>query len=141
MNGRKTHFEVVPLAEIAPLLQAAPARAILSVSYDTSLARTREMLFSNAGFQVSSVLTVAEAVRECGECAFDLIVIGHSIPLKDRETLVKALRSRCTTPILALMRPNESALAGAEYFFDSTESPSLLLETVKDIFRSKNGNS
>src|SRR5258708_34332732 len=125
MNGRKTHFEVVPLAEIAPLLQAAPARAILSVSYDTSLARTREMLFSNAGFQVSSVLTVAEAVRECGECPFALIVIGHSIPLKDRETLVKALRSRFTHPILALIRPNESPPPGDEHLFDTTERPTL----------------
>ena len=141
MNGRKTNFEVVPLSVIAPLLEASTARTVLSVCYDTNLARTREMLFSSAGFQVLSALTVSEAVRACSACSFDLIVIGHSIPIKDREALVKSLRRRCAVPILALLRHGESPLAGAEYFFDSTENPALLLETVKDIFRSGNGKS
>src|SRR5690242_7750794 len=141
MNGHKMNFEVVPLSVIAPLLEAPTARAILSVSYDISLARTREMLFSSAGFQVLSALGVSEAVHACSARSFDLIVIGHSIALKDREALVKALRRRCTTPILALLRHGESPLAGSEYFFDSTENPALLLETVKNIFRSMNGKS
>lgn len=140
MNGRKTNFEVVPLSVIAPLLEAATARAILSVSYDTGLARTREMLFSSAGFRVFSALTVSEAVRASSARPFDLIVACHSIPLEDREALVKALRGHCTAPILALRRPNEPALAGSEYFFDSMDNPALLLETVKNIFRSTNGN-
>ena len=135
MNGRKTNFEVVPLSAIAPLLEAAKARAILSVSYDTSLARTREMLFTSAGFHVFSALTVSEAVRAWSARPFDLIVACHSIPLKDREALVKALRGHSTAPILALRRPNEPALAGSEYFFDATDNPALLLETVKNIFR------
>jgi len=135
MSGHKMNFEVVPLSQIAPLLQAGKPRAILSVSYDISLARTREMLFSSAGFQVLSALGVSEAVRACSARSFDLIVIGHSIPIKDRDALIKALRARCTTPILALLRPNESSLTGAEYFFDATENPARLLETVRDIFQ------
>ena len=65
---------------------------------------------------------------------FDLIVIGHSMPLKDREALVRALRLRCTTPILALTRSNEPALAGTDYSFDTAENPARLLETVQKTF-------
>ena len=76
MATRKTTFEVVPLAKIAPLLkdmevlgnaeETDPATAlhpakILSVSYDMSLAATREMLLSSAGFQVSSALAVDDS--------------------------------------------------------------------------------
>jgi hypothetical protein len=148
MSIRKTTFEVVPLADIAPLLTAhgethgAGTKAatkgarILSVTYDQSLAATREMLFASAGFQVSSVLTTKEAMQLCTTERFDLIVIGHSIPLSQRQLLVKMLRP-CDAPILALHRLGEPFLPDANYTFDSTLSPALLLETVTNILKLK----
>jgi DNA-binding NtrC family response regulator len=148
MVTRKTTFEVVKLADIAPLLrdaeilgsgeEAAPAR-ILSVTYDMSLATTREMLFASAGFQVSSVLTVGQAIQLCATESFELVVVGHSIPLAHKQWLLKELRGRCAAPVLAVTRPGESQLAGADYVFDSTESPALLLETVVNILKPKTG--
>ncbi|HXO37817.1 MAG TPA: hypothetical protein VN872_04230 [Candidatus Acidoferrum sp.] len=148
MATRKTTFEVVKLADIALLLrdaevlgngeEAAPAR-ILSVTYDMSLATTREMLFASAGFQVSSVLTVGQAIQLCDAESFELVVVGHSIPLEHKQWLLKELRGRCAAPVLAVTRPGESQLIGADYVFDSTESPALLLETVVDILRPKTG--
>lgn len=145
MATRKTTFEVVPLADIAPLLkdaqtgfEAAPQPAkILSVTYDLSLSTTREMLFSSAGFQVSSVLTIDQAIQLCAAEKFELVVVGHSIPLEQRKWLLKEVRGRCTTPVLALRRAGEPPLPGADYTFDSTESPALLLETVVNILRPK----
>ena len=152
MATRKTTFEVVPLADIAPLLKDAevlgsaeeigletapqPAK-ILSVANDMSLAITREMLFSNAGFQVSSALTVGQAIEHCAAEEFALVVVGHSIPRDQKLWLLKELRSHCTTPILAMRRPGEAPLIEADYTFDSTESPALLLETVVNILRQK----
>jgi DNA-binding response OmpR family regulator len=152
MTTRKITFEVVKLAEIAPLLRDAvmlgnaeeeefqarsqPAR-ILSVTYDMSLATTREMLFASAGFQVSSVLTIGQAIQLCGAESFELVVVGHSIPLEHKQWLLKELRGKCAVPVLAITRPGESQLAGADYVFDSTESPALLLETVVNILRPK----
>jgi len=152
MATRKTTFEVVKLAEIAPLLRdvavlgnaeekelqarSQPAR-ILSVNYDISLATTREMLFARAGFQVSSVLTVGRAIQLCATESFDLVVIGHSMPLAHKQRLLKELRGRCAAPVLAVTRPGESLLIGADYVFDSTEGPALLLETVVNILRPK----
>jgi CheY-like chemotaxis protein len=146
MATRKTTFEVVKLAEIAPLLRDAeglgssekadrettPA-SILSITYDASLAATREMLFTSVGFQVSSASTVNQALQLCANQDFDLIVIGHSMPLEQTRFLVKGLRLRCDAPLLVLQRPGESLVPGVDYVFDSTESPALLLEAVVSI--------
>jgi CheY-like chemotaxis protein len=153
MGIRKTTFEVVPLADIAPLIGDAgvlgktpeaegktapkPAR-ILSVTYDQSLAATREMLFTSVGLQVSSVLTVNQAIQLCATEQFDLIVIGHSIPQSDRQLLLQKLRS-CGAPILALHRLGEPPLTGATYIFDSMLSPALLLEMVTNILKLNSG--
>lgn len=148
MATRKTTFETVRLADIAPLIKDAevlgnveerglhPAK-ILSVSNDAILATTREMLLSTAGFQVSSALTVGQAIQLCATEEFALVVIGHSIPREQRLWLLKELRSRCTTPILAMRRPGEWPLIEADYTFDSLQSPALLLETVVNILRPK----
>jgi DNA-binding NtrC family response regulator len=136
MSIRKTHFEVIQQAEIAYLLQDSPPR-ILSLTYDPSLARTRELLFTGAGFQVSTYRDVAKAIAACKESAFDLVVLGHSISLEERKLLVKEVRSQCATPVLALVRQGEACLPDADYFFDPLESPALLLETVVKILRPK----
>jgi len=152
MATRKTTFEVVPLADIAPLLKDAevlgaaketgseaasqPAK-ILSVANDVSLAMTREMLLSRAGFQVLSALTVGQAIEHCSTEEFALVVIGHSIPRDLRQWLLKQLRGHCTAPVLAMCRPGEAPLIEADYTFDSTESPALLVEMVINIVKPK----
>src|SRR5215831_14894367 len=152
MATKKNTFEIVSLADIAPLLKGAevlgnaeetghgtalhPAK-ILSVSYDMSLATTREMLLSSAGFQVTSAFTVGQAIELCATEEFALVVIGHSIPREQRLYLLKELRSRCATPVLAFRRPGEAPLIEADYTFDSLESPARLLETVIDILKPK----
>ena len=135
MSKRKTHFEVVQQADIAPLLGDSHRNRILSLTYDPSLARTRELLLTSAGFEVSTFLDVAEAIAACKNRSFDLVVLGHSIPLAERRTLVKEVRSKCATPVLAMLRHGEPRLPEADYFFDSLENPALLLETVMKILR------
>ena len=135
MQRRRSHFEIVRQSDIAFLLQK-PARArILSITHDPSLARTRELLFSNSGFDVSSFLDTAAAIEKCRREAFDLVIVGHSIPLSERKTLVKALREAGAASILALTRLGDAPLPEADYWFDPSESPALLLETVRRILR------
>ncbi len=131
MAIRKTTFAVVKLAEIAPLLKDAeiigiaqeagakrtPAM-ILSVTHDPSLAATRKMLFTSVGFQVSSTSSMNEALELCAHEEFDLIVIGHSMPMEQTRLLVKELRLRCDTPLLVLQRPGESLVTDVDYIFD-----------------------
>ena len=130
-TARKPNFEVVPQSEVLPLREAAPSpQRIHSLSYDGSLARTREMLFLGAGFQVSTFMNTALAVQACQRESFDLIVVGHSIPLSERKSLINEVRGLCGTPILAMLRHGEAPLAGADYFFDSSQNPAYLLEMV-----------
>lgn len=152
MVTRKTTFEVVKLAEIAPLLrdaeilgnseesdrETAPAK-ILSISYDGSLAATREMLFTSVGFQVYSASTIDQAIKLCADKKFELIVIGHSMPMESRRLLIRELRRRCATPLLALQRPGETPVTGVDHVFDSTQSPARLLAEVVAIFRPESG--
>jgi len=153
MKTRKTRFEVVSLAEIAPLLgdtqpagvnQAPRPARILSVTFDRMLGATREMLFTQAGFQVTTVHTIGHGVQLCAAEPFDLVVIGHSIPIEQRELMLREVRRQCATPTLALCRHGEPPLTSADHVFDSGDSPGLLLETVIEILKSRDrkpGNS
>ena len=149
MATRKTTFEVVKLAEIAPLLRnaevlgnaektdrQADSPKILSITHDRSLAATREMLFTGVGFHVDSAFTIDQAIRLCANKKFELIVIGHSIAMESRQSLIRELRRSCaTTPLLALQRPGETPVTGVDYVFDSTQSPARLLAEVIGILR------
>lgn len=135
MNQHKNHFEVVKQTEIATLIENSQRGRILSLTYDPSLAHTREMLFAGAGFRVSTFRDVNKAIAACQASEFDLIVVGHSIPLAERRSLVKEVRELCMTPVLALLRQGEPRLPEADYYFDSSENPALLLKTVIKILR------
>jgi len=130
MRQRKSRFEVVPLAAVPHVVPGARPR-ILSITHDPSLARTRELLLSKAGYDVSSFLDPAAAIQKCQRETFDLAIVGHSIPLDQRRTLVKALRDACAIPILALTRSGEATLTDADYWCDPSEAPALFLEAVK----------
>jgi DNA-binding response OmpR family regulator len=148
MATRKTTFEVVKLDEIAPLLRdaeilgdpeeadrkTAPSR-ILSITSDPSLAVTREMLFTGVGFQVSSASTINQAIQLCAAEEFALVVICHSMPMESRRLLIRELRRRCATPLLALQHPGETPVTGVDHIFDSTQSPARLLAKVTGILR------
>src|SRR5215831_8874447 len=98
MELERRRFEVVRLAEIARVLETADGKGrtkatrpekILSVSSDEGLAMTRSMLFSGAGFQVASALTIEKAIQLCQTEPFHLVVIGHSLPANDKKSLLK----------------------------------------------------
>ena len=81
---------------------------ILSVSYDESLLRTREMLLQREGYLVISALGFSDAVEQCKNAEFDLFVLGHSIPGNDKRELIRTFRARCDAPVLALHRHGEN---------------------------------
>ena len=90
------------------------SKHILSVSYDPSLLSTREMLLSRRGYQVTSALGFTAALEACQASYFDLLIMGHSIPQKDKLRLVAVFREKCRAPILALQRYGEPALPGVD---------------------------
>jgi DNA-binding response OmpR family regulator len=90
------------------------AKRILSVSYDRPLLRTREMLLRRHGHSVTSALGFTDAVEQCENGKFDLLILGHSIPDKDKRHLITLFRGSCPAPVLALRRQGENTPDGAD---------------------------
>src|SRR4051812_5354967 len=82
---------------------------ILCISYEESLLLTRKMILEHAGYDVTPALGFAEAMERCSnDPAFDLIVMGHSLPRKDKTALISALRPTCKSPVLSVRKHGDS---------------------------------
>ena len=114
------------------LHQRRPKGRILSVSYDEALLRTRHMLLQTQGFQVISTRGFTESLPHCKRGGFDLFILGHSIPVRDKMELIHTFKAVCEAPIISLSRLiGEKKLDGADYHIEP--DPEQLLELVADI--------
>jgi CheY-like chemotaxis protein len=111
---------------------------ILSVSYDTVLLHTRQMLLEASGYSVTSAEGYVDAIKKCRAREYDLLIIGHSIPHADKESIIAELHQHCPAPVLALLRPNEPTLVGATESIE-VGKPNMLVEAVARILRSPEG--
>jgi DNA-binding response OmpR family regulator len=109
-------------------------KRILSVSYDESLLKTRKMLLQRQGYEVTSALGYVDAIQSCKPPQFDLLILGHSIPDKDKKQLMKAFRAIGPAPILALRRQGEDLPDGADAHI-YPDDISDLLKTVDSILK------
>lgn len=105
--------------------------SILSISYDESLLRTREWVLKSAGFNVTSAFGFTEALAHCRDSGFDLAIIGHSIPLKDKAVLVQQIQTHNHTRVLSLRRPGEEPLPGVDHSIEPSLGPEALIEAVQ----------
>ena len=127
------------LKKARPSLESASRgetdKPILSISYEQSLLLTREMLLSDAGFQVTPAKTLRDALECCRKSKFDLIIVGHSIPKNDKQEVVKQIRQLSSAPVLSIRRHGEEPLPEATYSIASIAGPEALLEAVKEALR------
>ena len=107
--------------------------SILSISYDESLLHTRAWILKSAGFNVTSALGFDQAVSHCQNGAFDLVILGHSIPREHKESLIKLVRNRNHSRILLLRRPGDPVLADTDYSLDAFDGPEALISAVKNV--------
>jgi hypothetical protein len=102
------------------------------------LLRTRQLLLEQLGLDVLSVDSFVATMEICESHpnGFDLVVLGHSIPRKDKEAIVHRIQSACpAASILALLRPNESHVNGATRSVDAGE-PREFIAAVAELKRS-----
>jgi DNA-binding NtrC family response regulator len=111
-------------------------RRVLSISYDPILLSIRQQLLEQNGYTVVSAEGFTEAMERCRGGEYDMVVMGHSIPHKDKEALFDAVTRHCKVPVLCLMRTGEPPLAGVAASIDPM-SPSDFLKAVQDIFARK----
>jgi len=112
-------------------------RRILSVSYDEALLMTRQMLLEQAGFRVTSALGFSEGMENCRAGTFNLAIIGHSIPRKDKSELIREAKKHCNCPVLSIRRHGDLPHPEADFSIDSLEGPLVLINEVKRAFGSK----
>jgi DNA-binding NtrC family response regulator len=107
------------------------SKQILSVSYDHVLLATREMLLEHQGYEITSALGFTEAIEQCQKSHFDLFILGHSIPNKDKLHLIKTFRENCPAPIVSLQRIGE--IQPPCDFHASPDDPEKFLKVVNSI--------
>jgi DNA-binding response OmpR family regulator len=110
-------------------------KRVLSVPCDAALLSTRESILKSLGLAVTSALGASSAMRFCDEGGFDLLLLGHTIPAKDKPEVIRAFRHTCCGPVIAMHKPLEVPMADADYNFDSSSRPQELLTLVSDILR------
>jgi len=85
-----------------------------------------------AGYDVVSAEGFADAIENCSG-HFDLIILGHSIPQKDKRAIVVALHEHgCDAPLLSLLRHGEQKIPEATRTADPQDVDGLL-DTVKEM--------
>lgn len=94
--------------------------------------RTRHYIFENAGFDVISAYGFSDAMEQCREGTFDVVVLGHTLPPKDKTALVTLLRERCHCSVVSIRKPGQGKHPDADYSVDSGEGPETLLAAVKE---------
>ena len=105
--------------------------SILSISYEEPLLRTRHWILETAGFKVTSALGLAQAAEYCQTRCFDLVIIGHSIPIKDKKTLLALVQDQNRTRVLSLLRPGETPVPGVYHSIETSEGPAALVAAVQ----------
>jgi CheY-like chemotaxis protein len=111
------------------------AARILSISYDSTLLRTRQQFFEQRGYVVVSAEGFTEALERCLGGEFDVVVMGHSIPHRDKEALMRAVNESCPAPVVALLRVGEPPLDGVAESVESI-SPTSVLNAVARVLES-----
>jgi len=109
---------------------------LLLISYDERLLIARRMLLEKEGYKVSSALGFKEAMANCRDAAFDLVILGHSIPPPDKGNLIKAFRTSSAAPILSLWQ-NDECIANSVDYLAFSETPEKLLQNVAAILSRK----
>lgn len=106
-------------------------KRILSISYDESLLATRQMILEQAGFEVVSSFGFAESLENSKKGPFDLVVLGHSLPRKDKSAIVAALKGKSRPKILSIRRHGYPPIPEADASVDALEGPAALVEAVR----------
>lgn len=111
----------------------SPKKRILCISNDAALLSTRTMLLEQAGFKVVPAFGFAAAMETCSkDSSFDLILMGQTIPPKDKRTLISTLREiGCKAPTLSIRRQGDEVLPEVDFTIDSQAGPVALIDAVK----------
>jgi hypothetical protein len=107
------------------------AKSVLVISWHQNLAKTRQMLLSQAGYVVTSAVGRTEAALGCRGGA-DLLVLGHSVPASEKKEVIACYRQYSTGPVLSLLRSDQHKLPDADFGVEASD-PAEVVQVVRKI--------
>lgn len=113
---------------------------VLSISYDSELLKTRQLMLRQIGVTVDSVVGFANARQICKSAKlkeFDLIGICHSVVHDDKRQLIRECLGTCSCPVLALLRQHEPPVDEATRSVCSDE-PGKFIGAVRELLENSN---
>jgi CheY-like chemotaxis protein len=107
-----------------------PLTLILCVGQDPALLKTRNLILRAQGYIVESELSVNQAITHFMASDFDLVLLCHSLPAKDRDRLTCLIRaSGSRIPVVSISSSASHDLAKASIGC----GPEELLKGVKEV--------
>ena len=112
---------------------------VLSFGYIEDLLRKRHQLLAEAGFDVTSLETKSAVVRLLNTEEFDVLVIGHGVPLQDRNEVAGKAKCRNGARVVFLYRWNINKAEYADAVLSVDGCAENLTETIRRIASGSKG--
>jgi DNA-binding NtrC family response regulator len=118
------------------LAKRATKGRVLTVAYDETLLQTWALLLKAQGYD-AVVSKNLESLRECcKEQVFDVLLLGSSVPLADKASMIEAFRRCCPAPIInVISNPDGEKTDGAD--FHIAPDPEKLLQCIAEAISRK----
>jgi DNA-binding response OmpR family regulator len=104
---------------------------VLALGLDSLVAGQRS-IWQSAGFFVTPIQSISEAIAHLREGDFDLVLLGHSIPTDSRERFTFLIReSGSRTPVISIT----DSTTERDCFADATigNDPTSLLKNIREL--------
>ncbi len=129
---RSPRFEQVPLESVFVASDSKGPKKVLNVSADLSLLETRRAILERAGCLVSCASNAVDVVQLCRKETFDAVVLGHSLPKRQKHAVIQAVRKyNPAARIIGLYMISTAEAVGTDIVIDSHDGPDILIEAIR----------
>lgn len=117
------------------------SKDILSVSFGEELLPTRLAALSRNEYHIISATSVHDGIARCNEPCLHLLVLGHTVPYREKLALIKAFRKlHPNAPVVSLRVAGQPMVEAAEYNAVA-DDPGELVAVISTIFKGPHAKS
>jgi DNA-binding NtrC family response regulator len=107
--------------------------AVLCISFDETVSRMRVPALSEAGYDVTAVISTSEALALKPPRPFDLVVIGHRFDIKGKEALINKARNDWKAKVILVCGASNDAELHPDKRVYALEGVTGLVEAVHEL--------
>ena len=108
-------------------------KRVLSFGNDPAVVQLRNAVMAAAGYRVSTPHSPDDIPKLLESESFDIVVLGHTIPRKERVELIKRIRAlQKNLPILSLYTSPDSMDRLADCEVNALEGPEALVRAIHE---------